>query len=455
MTKNARKGLFYGLSLLFLLLGSATVFYAQGWRFDFETFNMKKVGAIYVRSFPVNASISLNGKPIKNKNGLLDAGTFIGNLFPKNYKLVLKADGYRDWQEHIAIRPSLVSEIKYGVLVPKVPEPVEQKPVKQFWITNQGPIIKNEDNGLTLGDKKLAGDSVVDWTNDSRKILTQTESGKNYFLNDMSKGTTAIISLNPIIKNLGLNILTFKKISFDSDDGQKILAVAKNSIIRIDVNNPDYSVLYKNPDFSPIEFSTSRSWLISSSVDEPSHSALIRFYNRLSGEATTHQLPGSTRSTNSGQASSPQAGATKKIVITNDSLAGILQNDGELYLGHPYQNGIDKLASDVRDFQFSADGDFVAALEHKSLEVFSLKNKEDYWRFNLPNIENVASLEWYRDDNHLFIQYPNAVSFLDLNDRSLENFPTVAESSATDYNPATNKFYFMKDGGLWSLLFPL
>ena len=79
----------------------------------------RKAGGIYVRSYPKTAQITLNGKPVQNQSAFLSPGTFISGLFPKTYTLTLTAAGYDAWTETPQVVPSLVTEMKYAVLVPE------------------------------------------------------------------------------------------------------------------------------------------------------------------------------------------------------------------------------------------------------------------------------------------------------------------------------------------------
>lgn len=115
--------MFYALFGLFFLLGAGVVLYAQGWRFDFLTWHAEKVGGIFVRSFPENADIFVNGKSVPNGSGFFSfsAGTLISDLFPRTYKLSLKATGYDAWTENAPVLPSFVTTFEHAVLVPSAP----------------------------------------------------------------------------------------------------------------------------------------------------------------------------------------------------------------------------------------------------------------------------------------------------------------------------------------------
>jgi hypothetical protein len=118
LTLRTRRKIFYTLVALFILVGGSAVFYAQGWRLDFATWHFEKIGGIYVRAYPENASIYLDGQPIQNQSGFLSPGTVISDLLPRTYSILLKAAGYDDWQENATVEPSLITQYKYAVLVP-------------------------------------------------------------------------------------------------------------------------------------------------------------------------------------------------------------------------------------------------------------------------------------------------------------------------------------------------
>ena len=119
MKLQTRKRIFYVFILLFVVIGAAVVLYAEGWRINLSTLDAEKAGGIYVRSYPNNAQIMLNGEPVQNQSAFLSPGTFISGLFPKKYILALSAAGYDAWTESAPVIPSLVTEMKYAVLVPK------------------------------------------------------------------------------------------------------------------------------------------------------------------------------------------------------------------------------------------------------------------------------------------------------------------------------------------------
>jgi len=325
MTRSARRKLFYALLALFFILGIGVVFYAQGWRFDFATRRFDKVGAIYVRAFPADAAIFLNGKPVQSQVGFLSRGTLISDLFPKTYSLKLAKAGFLDWHEAAGVLPSLVTEFKYAVLIPQDATSAPSGTIADFLAAQKSAIALNG-----------AG----------------TAAARASVIKKARAASTSIILYDPASKNI---------------------------------------------------------------------------------IATSTAL----------------AGANQKIAWVRGNTWGVLQANGSLYLYDGDARAFRKLADDVRDFSSSADGSMVAALENKSVEIFSLDDPSGYYRFNLPNLDGIKQLAWYRDDSHLFVAYAAAIDFLDLADSGLHNFTAVANGSSSFYDPKTNVLYVLNPNREW------
>ncbi len=128
--------------------------------------------------------------------------------------------------------------------------------------------------------------------------------------------------------------------------------------------------------------------------------------------------------------------------VKNNTLA-IIQNDDSLYLYDVSTQQFQKLADDVKNFEAASDGSMIAAVENKSLEIFSFTDANTYHRFNLPDMANVARVLWYKDMNHLFVVYADHVSFLDIDDLGVSNFTTVAQGTLPFYDASANSLYLV------------
>lgn len=429
MSHNSRRALFYVLFLLFLVLGSGIVLFAQGWRMDFPSFRISKVGGIYVRSYPENASTFLNGKPTENQSGFLSRGTLISDLFPKTYYLALTAPGYLDWHENVAVTPSFVANHKYAVLVPANPTSIGTSTVTNFR-ESQNDILSENSNGEISFDEKVIGfGKLIDATPDLQSVVFQTAKGTYEFANTQ---TGIIINLSNMLAKAGFNTATPPKIFLSPFTDGIIFAINTEKVEMIDAAQGTSSEIDEARRGQTIANATiavspgTVAWVRSG--NQMSSSSLL-FYD-LSSEtvaSTTISIEGSVKELN---------------WITN-SLIGILTENGSFYLYDTDQQNLQKTADDVQSFSATADGSRIATLEVRSLEIFTPKDPEGYYRFNLPDISNAQTLLWYRDDDHLFVSYPDRVAFLDLEDANLTNFTTISLGTWPRYDPQTNALYML------------
>ena len=138
-------------------------------------------------------------------------------------------------------------------------------------------------------------------------------------------------------------------------------------------------------------------------------------------------------------------GPIKQLAWVRDNVLGILASDNTLYLYNVPNEQLTTLADDVKQFYPTADGSALAALEYHSLEVFSFTTS-DYYRFNLPQATDVQGLIWYKDDAHLFVEYPDRVAFLDFADTSLKNLTVVSAGTDASYDTQQNSLYLIDQG---------
>jgi hypothetical protein len=445
MTIRARRTLFYALVLVFIALGAGVALYAQGWRLDFATLSPKKVGAIYVRSEPRDADITLDGKPIKRTNGFFEAGTLINGLFPKSHTLALSREGYRPWQRTLTVTPSKVAEAKYAVMVPEIATDVKVGGVENFWSVVGGePIIQTASGTLMVDGVTLRGFRVLAVAPDGNRAITENTDKSALYLADLTRATST--NLTTLLSKLGVSQKS-AAYSFDAKDSAKIFVSTPRSLTLVDMaKNTSVALtpLAQKTNITAVSAGVSFvAWAASNASETTSTVILYNLSQRTSG-AIPLEL----------------SGKTIKLAWVRPNLLGMLQSDGGLHLvevNAPFdptglRNGTKKLASDVRDFFPTPNGEKIAALERRSLEVFSLDTK-DYWRFNLQEVEQIVSLSWFGEAHNLFLHFPSRVTLLDLDDGLQENITLVAETPNGSYDTDAEKFYFVSGHNLSLLEF--
>lgn len=438
MRIQTRRRIFYVLVLLFIVIGAGVALYADGWRINDATLEAEKAGGIYVHSFPGSATIALNGKPVQNQSAFLSPGTFISGLFPKTYTLALSADGYDAWIEQAVVAPSLVTEMKYAVLVPKTATNAVTgtAAVAGYFEADGTMVIENASATVTWLGKTIGYGVITSHSADLRTAIIRTVSAKTgatvFSLYDFAAATST--NLSTLLRQQGIRSMPSTNVFVDPYDDTGVIAQTAAQIITIDSGTHRVTVV----DTAPAGETIGPSIAVSPSVmawvrySAASDTSQLVVYDKFSGDTVDSSLV--------------LHGAVKQLAWVKNNVLGILINDNALYLYNVSNEQLSTLADDVKQFYPSADGSAVAALEYHSLEMFVPNGQPSYYRFTLPDAVDVQGLIWYKDDAHLFVKYPDRVDFLDLADTGLKNLTTVSLGTDASYDAQENALYLIDRG---------
>ncbi len=430
MTRHTRKMIFYALLCAFFLLGIGVVFYAQGWRIDLMTGRIQKVGAIYVRSFPGDAHIFLNDAPVANQTWLLSRGTFIQNLFPKNYRLTLTAPGYLDWHENASVAPSLVATFNYAVLVPAAPGTVGTTTVTDFSAAAGETVTETATGAILLHGALIGRGTLVAASADLARIIFRRAADGAYILYDATAATST--NLSAALAENGVGAASIASVTIDPYNAATVIGRSAGEVWIFDAATDaiTFTGRFADGTAAPALSPSSMAWI--SQVPD-ARTGTLALYNIVANTLATTSIP--------------LAGIPREIQWTGNNDFGVLQSNGSLSVYHADTGQFQKLADDVKDFAATDDGSAIAALENRGLEVFPFTDTLTYHRFNIPNAAGADHVVWYKDMDHLFIIYPEHVSFLDIDDLSLQNFVTVAEGTQPLYKPQENVLYLINFSG--------
>ena len=438
MTRQKRRQIFYFLLILFVILITAVILYVSGLRLDFAALKINKVGGIYLRSFPQNAQIYVDSRPVPNSSGIFQNSTFIGNLFPKSYDLKLSLGGYQKWEESASVLPGLVTEIKNAVLIPENASVVFNNAVKNFWILGDNPITEDGDQNLSFGGQKIGSGEVAGWTDDFQNILLHNPQNNVYLLDNLISGDQT--NINSLLKKLGFNTNKNFKVKIEPKDKSELVVSDSRELSLFNTDQNKLAAVYKSKNTLVDKIAASQLFVALTEFNASHNTSTIIVYEKLSQKI---------------RSGTPEiSGANKDLEFIVPNKLALLQDDGELYIYDLDKNELQKVADDVKDFRFTSDGSAVAALENKSLEIFYFDQEHNYYRFNLPDINLASGVLWYSDKDHLFVVYSNRVKFLDVKDSSLKNFATVAETNLAQYDEKNNRLYFLDGSSLKALDFP-
>lgn len=446
MSKHLRALLFWGLSLSFVIFGTSMVLYSQGWRLDTASMKLTQVGAIYVRSYPKNADIFIDGKSYTNESWLLQDGTLISNLFPKDYTVRLRLAGYKEWTEKFSVEPLKVAEVKYAILVPAVANASSTLAAlsSDFVPATRG-YISITPQGAKYFEKSWPGSSLAGATRNFKYLLLQDGATGTYHLADIDNSTST--NTTSLFKKAGHTLGTGAHLAFVADDPAMIAAWDDQRISYLDVAKKR---------LLPVEPATS------SAKSAPQHpiasfaadkyvAAWTRFNSTTGTSSLSLYNAFPVRQTQIQPASFP--GRTIKMSWTANKIA-LLQDNGDLYLYSPDTPNAPPIARKVKDFEFSDDGTLAAAWGPDALEILAFKEPKDYRRFRLPAQDSLRQFIWYADNQHAFVATQSGYSFLDLNDKFLKNLTPITDSRNARYNRQKNVFSYQKDDTVYEIAFP-
>lgn len=443
MKLQTRKRIFYVFILLFVVIGGGVVLYAEGWRINFSTLEAEKAGGIYIHSYPTNAAITLNGKPIQNQSAFLSPGTFISGLFPKTYTLSLSAEGYDAWTENAPVAPSLVTEMKYAVLVPKTATNVATNTdaVADFFAANGNVVVQNTSDTITWLGMAIGHGTIVSHSADLKTAIFRSTNAKTgaatYLLYNFTDATST--NLSTLLQQSGIRPTPTLNVFIDPYDETSVIAQTPAAIVSIDLGTRRATIVDTAPAGETIA---------SSIAVSPSTMAWARYAPAATatGTGTSQIIVYDKFSGNTIDGSLTLNGPVKQLAWVRSGVLGILAGDNTLYIYNVQNEQLSTLADDVKQFYPTPDGSAIAALEYHSMEVFVPNGLPNYYRFTLPDATDVQGLIWYKDNTHLFVEYPNRVAFLDLADTGLKNLTTVSLGTNAFYSPQENSLYLIDNG---------
>ncbi len=116
MTQKTRKIILLITTVFFVLVTPATLLYAWGYSFDWQTKKPVLTGGLYLKSTPKKAQIYINDKLQKEATPV-----FIERLIPKEYEVRVEKEGYHSWQKKLKVESKIVTDAKNILLIPISP----------------------------------------------------------------------------------------------------------------------------------------------------------------------------------------------------------------------------------------------------------------------------------------------------------------------------------------------
>lgn len=138
--------MFWALFMVFITVSPMAVLYARGYRFDIAKKRFVSTGAIFIKSEPSGAVISINGvRRGITASPFQDALTkpgLIANIIPGEYDIRVERTGYKPWVKKLLVRAREVTEARNIFLFPEGNEP------KTLYFTTPEDVLISPDGSL-------------------------------------------------------------------------------------------------------------------------------------------------------------------------------------------------------------------------------------------------------------------------------------------------------------------
>ncbi len=441
MTKNTRRILFYVATVLFFIIGIAALFYSNGWRFDLETFSVNKLGGIYFEKIPDGAQLTIEKMDLQFNPGFFKSSVLIANLFPKTYTAHAVKDGFQPWLKQISVQPSLVTEIDPIIMLPLKPASTTliSGKVTNFWVGSPGIITQAQNGSLLFQTHKIAGATVIAWSDDGKSVITAADN--SYFLINLDDPESAL-NLTPAFSNVrktyGLaDTSRITTLAFQPKSGTSLIAQTGKGLYLFDTDRFRISTVASDTVLSfaahdkEIIFSTEKS--LSAYDSDAKTAAPIS----VAGSVTA---PIDIRYNDNGSYFTLQ-NAHGKLVLVNrqDLTSAVLAENAEKSLFAPNTLKIAILTSD-KELIIYTFGKGYQVLDQPKTEILRIGG------------ENENTISWHKNASYLFTQYPDALYLLEANAMPPINLQKIyPDIQSYSYDAENNLIYILKNGSLFTI----
>ncbi len=165
LSQNTRRIYLALLIVLFIILVPITVLYSAGYRLG-EGFTLVKTGGVFVGVDESNATLILDGKPVRSAS-ILKSGFFIQDLTPRVYHIVVEKEGFRSWEKILEVKPQRVVEAAGFILPVEIPyievAPTEDRyeRVLDLFATSSPNMLREAEYPTSLSTSTRSGVSDV------------------------------------------------------------------------------------------------------------------------------------------------------------------------------------------------------------------------------------------------------------------------------------------------------
>src|SRR3989344_1047306 len=432
MLLRKRRTILGVLTLLFVLVGGYLLMLANGLIIDVAKLDIVRTGSLFLKFFPEDAKVKLNGRTVKANFGILSGGALIKNLRPGIYEIEIAKENTGIWKKTLAVESGRVTPATRIILWPEnftadilddpssTPTTVGDygagKNVESFYVADDA-VVTKKNNLLFFDGDVIKGNDVMSAYSRSKSIITEDALNNYYLINldapktpvhpptlprdiepyEKDPGTHSVPVAKPqgIPEGGGINItnlfnslkqtklklpgtVPIKNISFHPFSDNKIILMTENSVYVLDVSKIDLERVMGLPQMKAFAVSQGEVFAINASGTIESFDLTLRRKNT---------APFSIQ------------GVASMSASKNGRFLALVKTDGELFVLAREKDSLTLLDKNSPKNWFSPEGKRIAYTnERDELFVYHMEDFDLDERYEEGTLlaagENVGNFEW-------------------------------------------------------------
>lgn len=453
-SKKFRRIFFWVLALLFIATAPVVIFYARGYRFNFQNGIFIYAGSITIKSNPQKIDIFLNGSPVSSKKlDLINSSYHINGVRPGEYLMEVSADGYKDWSKMVTIHSGISTEFWNIVLIKENYDhsTYETGFIEKFFISpdrNKISFVQNEESGFFIkildvetnkeetvffsADYRFTKEDFekekenIEWSPQSHKLIVPTlkDEAKHYLIVDVKNKTA--IDLGDIVKTGDPD-----NVRWDSMKKNSIYYMSKNNLYRMNLNNNE---------IEPIAESISGYDISSADI----------YYFHLPSGIVYRINPENNKIISQVTTSPPDdmSDQSYRIIIYDENRLILINQSGSLYVFNDGEKEkyFRKLSDNVIDAHFSNDGKKILYWTNSEINVYFTREwevqpqrQENEIKYITRFSEKISNVQWSKEYEHILFTVGNELKIIEIDHRGNRNSLSIL-TLATDKSNVVSDF---------------
>lgn len=432
MKDRTRKLIFFSAVLTFLITTPIIIFYARGYRINWNKLKIIKTGAIHANSTSKGANIYINGE-YQGTTPFL-----VKELVPGDYAIKIQTDNTYPWTKTLTVSASQVVTTGDTLLIPQkitTTNIIPTENIANYWPTEDWKKIAFVDTAsqlwlYTKSTQQLkqikattTPATTILWSVANNKLLL--ESNGIYVYDIKGDNFTKIV-----IPKDKLATTTISHLKWSQEDENKIFFMNDNTLYEFDYISSELK--------SPLDQKILVYEIINNQI-----------YYLLESNRIFYRI--NTQGENKTQISLKYVDidADAKLHIDNNQAA--ITDKGKVFLFDNKERLFSQIDSNTKNIEISGAGDKILLQKEQELFVYHINEEKDNKEFITRYGQTIDDCLWLTTDNHIIFSLGNQLKITETDTRNHLNIfdlVTFNTEAPVKLDTKTSELYFITEKGL-------